>query len=61
MCVIWETCIISSYSNKTTKETEPLEYISRMIKCDFYGVVAKKTTTSSDFIQNMFDKLKEIE
>jgi len=41
--------------------TEPLEYISRMIKCDFYGVVAKKTTTSSDFIQNMFDKLKEID
>jgi hypothetical protein len=40
---------------------EPLEYISRVIKCDFYGVVAKKTTTSSDFIQNMFDKLKEIE
>jgi|694.fasta_scaffold03125_42 hypothetical protein len=40
---------------------EPLEYISRVINCDFYGLVAKKTTTSSDFIQNMFDKLKEIE
>ncbi len=41
--------------------TEPLEYISRMINCDFYGLVAKKTTTSNDFIQNIFDKLKEID
>jgi len=40
---------------------EPLEYISRLITCDFYGVVAKKTTTSTEFIQNTFDKLKDIE
>lgn len=40
--------------------TEPLEYVSRMITCDFYGLVAKKTTTSNEFIQNTFDKLKEI-
>ncbi|NBP01208.1 MAG: hypothetical protein EBU90_13925 [Proteobacteria bacterium] len=37
---------------------EPLEYVSRMITCDFYGLVAKKTTTSSEFIQSTFDKLK---
>jgi hypothetical protein len=40
--------------------TEPLEYVSRMITCDFYGLVAKKTTTSDEFIQNTFDKLKEV-
>jgi hypothetical protein len=40
--------------------TEPLEYVSRMITCDFYGLVAKKTTTSNEFIQNTFDKLKEV-
>ena len=40
--------------------TEPLEYLSGLIKCDFYGLVAKKTTTSTDFIQNLFDKLKEV-
>lgn len=39
---------------------EPLEYVSRMISCDFYGVVAKKTTTSSEFVKTTFDKLKEI-
>lgn len=40
--------------------TEPLEYVSRMITCDFYGLVAKKTTTSDEFIQNTFDKLKKV-
>lgn len=40
---------------------EPLEYVSRLITSDFYGLVARKTTTSNDFIQNTFDKLKEIE
>lgn len=40
---------------------EPLEYISRLITCDFYGLIAKKTTTSNEFIQKSFDKLKDIE
>jgi len=40
---------------------DPLEYVSRMITCDFFGLVAKKTTTSDEFIQSTFDKLKEIE
>lgn len=39
---------------------EPLEYVSRMITCEFYGLVAKKTTTSSEFIQSTFDKLKDV-
>jgi len=40
--------------------TEPLEYVSRMITCDFYGFVAKKTTTSGSFVDNTFDKIKEL-
>jgi hypothetical protein len=39
--------------------THPIEYISRMIKDNWFGIVAKKTTTSNNFIQNTFDKLKE--
>lgn len=29
------------------------EYVSRMIKEDFYGVVAKKTTTSNDLVDTV--------
>lgn len=39
---------------------EPLEYISRLITCDFYGFVAKKTTTSTSFATNTFDKINEL-
>lgn len=39
--------------------THPIEYISNMIKNQWFGIVARKTTTSSEFIQNTFDKLKE--
>ena len=39
---------------------EPLEYVSRIITCDFYGFVAKKTTTSGSFVTNIFDKVNEL-
>lgn len=35
--------------------TEPREYVSRMIKSDYYGFVARKTTTSSKVVQDTFD------
>jgi hypothetical protein len=35
--------------------TEPREYVSRMIKSDFYGMVARKTTTSAQVVQDAFD------
>jgi len=38
--------------------SEPLEYISNLIKDEWYGIVAKRTTTSNNFIQRTFDKLK---
>ena len=34
---------------------EPREYVSRMIKSDFYGMVARKTTTSAQIVQDTFD------
>jgi hypothetical protein len=39
---------------------EPLEYISTLIKGDWYGIVARKTTTSQKFIDTIFDKLIEV-
>jgi hypothetical protein len=37
---------------------EPLEYMSDLIKQDWYGIVCRKTTTSTSFVQNLFDKIK---
>jgi hypothetical protein len=34
---------------------EPREYVSRMIEEDWYGFVARKTTTSTKVVQEMFD------
>jgi hypothetical protein len=34
---------------------DPRYYISRMVKEDWYGLVAKKTTTSNTFVQDVFD------
>jgi hypothetical protein len=39
---------------------EPLEYIYGLIPQSWYGLIAKKTTTSSDFINETFDKLKAV-
>lgn len=36
---------------------DPLTYVSRMLGINWFGVMAKKTTTSNTFIQNTFDKL----
>jgi hypothetical protein len=35
---------------------DPRVYVSRMVKEDWYGLVAKKTTTSDEFVKSTFDK-----
>jgi hypothetical protein len=40
--------------------SDPREYISNLIPQDWYGFVAKKTTTSKKFISETIDKLNEI-
>lgn len=37
--------------------SDPLEYISGLIPQNWFGVIAKRTTTSEDFIQKIFDKM----
>jgi len=37
---------------------DPLEYISGLIPKQWYGVVARKTTTSNNFIETVFAKLQ---
>ena len=39
---------------------DPLEYASRLIPQGWYGVFAKKTTTSDEFINKAFDSLKQM-
>ena len=39
---------------------DPFEYISGLIPQHWYGVIARKTTTSNNFIQKTFDKLQEV-
>lgn len=39
----------------------PYEYLSRMLPAGWYGLIAKKTTTSYKFVKTTFDKLCEIE
>jgi hypothetical protein len=36
--------------------SEPREYISRMIKDDWYGMVSRKTTTSHRLVDDVFAK-----
>jgi hypothetical protein len=38
----------------------PVEYMSRMIKNGWFSIVAKKTSDSHKFIEDLFDNLKEV-
>ena len=37
---------------------DPLEYMSNLIPSGIFGIMARKTTTSDNFIQRTFDKLQ---
>ena len=39
---------------------DPKVYVSRMVKADYYGMVAKKTTTSEDFVAKTFANWTEL-
>jgi hypothetical protein len=39
---------------------DPLEYMSNLIKGGWYGVIARKTTTSKNFIDRTLDLFKEM-
>lgn len=36
---------------------DPAAYITRMISIEWFGIIARMTTTSENFIKNTFDKL----
>ena len=40
--------------------SDPLVYISHIIKSGFYGFVSKKTTASEEFNQDMIAMMKEV-
>ena len=37
----------------------PLEYISRLIPDNWFGVICRKTTTSENYVKETFDNIKE--
>lgn len=38
---------------------DPIGYLTRMLSINWYGIVARMTTTSEKFIKNTFDKLQQ--
>ena len=38
----------------------PLEYISGLIKEGWYGVIAKRTTTSNEYVDDVLDNIKKL-
>jgi hypothetical protein len=38
---------------------DPLEYISGLIPAGFFGIIARKTTTSQKIVNKIVDKMKE--
>ena len=40
--------------------TAPIEYMTRMIKEDWFGVICRKTTTSQEFVTNLVAKVQEV-
>ena len=49
----------SDFDNFDAILTSPVEYISNLIKSGWYGIVAKKTTTSHRFIDKTLDLFKQ--
>ena len=37
----------------------PLEYMSRLLPDEWFGIICRKTTTSKPHVQEIFDNLKE--
>lgn len=38
----------------------PVEYMASMIKDDWYGIICRKTTTSQEYVEDIFAKLQEV-
>jgi hypothetical protein len=38
---------------------EPLEYISTLIPAGFYGIIARKTTTSHEIMEKLLDNIRK--
>jgi len=43
-----------------SEQNDPREYISSLIPQGWYGLVARKTTTSNKFIESVIDKIKNM-
>lgn len=39
---------------------DPLEYISQLIPCGWYGIIARKTTTSEKLVNSWLDNIRGV-
>ncbi len=55
-----ETDELIDFDNFDAVLIEPFEYLSQMIPQGWYGVVARKTTNSPKFVQEIVDKVNSV-
>lgn len=59
--LIYKVCddgYIQNLDNFEAILTAPYTYVSNLIKCDFFGVVSKKTTRSKKFVSDIHAQMK---
>jgi hypothetical protein len=52
--------IIKNFDTFEAIFSDPREYISDLIKCGWYGIVSRKTTTSENFYRDALAKFEDI-
>ena len=55
-----EELIIKNFDTFEAIFSDPREYISDLIKCGWYGIISRKTTTSEKFYQDALAKFEDI-
>lgn len=52
--------IVKNFDTFEAIFSDPREYISNLIKCGWYGIVSRKTTTSEKFYRDALAKFQDI-
>ena len=55
-----DNLIVKNFDTFEAIFSDPREYISDLIKCGWYGIVSRKTTTSHNFYQDALAKFQNI-
>ena len=55
-----DNLIVKNFDTFEAIFSDPREYISNLIKCGWYGIVSRKTTTSDKFYQDALAKFQDV-